>query len=39
MIKELNFTFPPGHVTELIVLGEQMSSIAVDMFKVVAKNF
>ena len=32
---ELNFTFPPEHVTELIVLGERMSSVAVDKFAVV----
>ena len=35
---ELNFTFPPENVTELIVLGEQMSSVAVDKFGVVGKN-
>ena len=35
---ELNFTFPPEHVTELIVLGERMSSVAVDKFGVVGKN-
>ena len=35
---ELNFTFPPKHVTELIVLGEKMSSVAVDKFDVVGKN-
>ena len=35
---ELNFTFPLEHVTELIVLGERMSSVAVDKFSVVAKN-
>ena len=35
---ELNFTFALGHVTELIVLGEQMSSVAVDKFGVVGKN-
>ena len=34
---ELNFTFPPEHVTELIVLGERMSSVAVDRFGVVGK--
>ena len=34
----LNFTFPLEHVTELIVLGEQMSSVAVDKFVVVGKN-
>ena len=27
---ELNFTFPLEHITELIVLGERMSSVAVD---------
>ena len=35
---ELNFTFPLEHVTELIVLGERMSSVAVDKFGVVRKN-
>ena len=35
---ELNFTFPLEHVTELIVLGERMSSVAVDQFGVVGKN-
>ena len=35
---ELNFTCPLEHVTELIVLGERMSSIAVDKFGVVRKN-
>ena len=35
---ELNFTFPFEHVTELIVLGERMSSVAVDKFGVVGKN-
>ena len=35
---ELNFTFPLKHVTELIVLGEWMSSVAVDKFGVVGKN-
>ena len=35
---ELNFTFPLEHVTELIVLGERMSSFAVDKFGVVGKN-
>ena len=32
---ELNFTFPLEHVTELIVLGERMFSVAVDKFGVV----
>ena len=35
---ELNFTFPLEHVTEPIVLGERMSSVAVDNFGVVGKN-
>ena len=35
---ELNFTFPLEHVTELIVLGERISSVAVDKFGVVGKN-
>ena len=35
---ELNFTFPLEHVTELILLGERMSSVAVDKFDVVGKN-
>ena len=35
---ELNFTFPLEHVTELILLGERMSSVAVDRFGVVGKN-
>ena len=35
---ELNFTFPLELVTELIVLGERMSSVAVDKFGVNGKN-
>ena len=35
---ELNFTFPQEHVTELIVMGERMSSVAVDKFGDVGKN-
>ena len=35
---ELNFTFPLEHVTELIVLGERMSSVAHDKFCVVWKT-
>ena len=35
---ELNFTFPLEHVTELIVLGERMSTVAVDKFGVVGKT-
>ena len=35
---EINFTFPLEHVTELIVLGERMSSAAVHKFGVVRKN-
>ena len=34
---ELKFTFPIEHVTELIVLGERKSSVAVDTFGVVGK--
>ena len=36
---ELIFTLPLEHVTELFVLGERMSSVAVDNFGVVGKNF
>ena len=35
---ELNFTLPLEHVTELIVLGERKSSVAVHRFGVVGKN-
>ena len=35
---ELNFTNPLENVTELIVLGKRMSSVAVDKFGVVEKN-
>ena len=35
---ELNFTFPLEHVTELIVLAERMSSVAVDKFGFIGKN-
>ena len=35
---ELNFTFPLERVTELIVLGERMSSVSVDKFGVVGIN-
>ena len=35
---ELNFTNPLEIVTELIVLGERMSSVAVEKFGVVGKN-
>ena len=35
---ELNFTFPLKHVTEIIVLGERLSSVAVERFGVVGKN-
>ena len=35
---ELKFIFPLEHVTGLIVLGERMSSVAVDKFGVVGKN-
>ena len=37
--REVNFTFPLEQVTKLIVLGERMSSVAVDKFGVVGKNF
>ena len=36
---ELNFTFPLEHSTEFIVLGEIMSSVAVNKFGVVGQNF
>ena len=35
---ELNSTNPIENVTELIVLGERMSSVAVEKFVVVGKN-
>ena len=35
---ELNFTFPLEHVTELIVLGERISLVAVAKFGVVGRN-
>ena len=35
---ELNFTQPLENVTELIVLGERMSPVAVDRFGVVGRN-
>ena len=35
---ELNFTNPLENVIEIIVLGERMSSVAVDKFDVVGKN-
>ena len=35
---ELNFSFPLEHVTELIVMGERMFSVAVDKFGVVGKS-
>ena len=35
---ELNLNFPPEQVTELIVLGERLSSVAVDKFGVVGEN-
>ena len=35
---ELNITFPLEHVTKLIVLGERMSSVAVDKFAVDGKT-
>ena len=36
--KELNSTFALKHVTELIVLGERKSSVAIDKFGVVGKK-
>ena len=38
LMLELSFTFSLDHVTELIVLGERMSSVAFDRFGVVGKN-
>ena len=35
---ELNFNSPLEHVTELIVLGERVSSVAVDKFGAVGNN-
>ena len=35
---ELSFNFALEYVTEVIVLGERMSSVAVDSFGVVGKN-
>ena len=35
---ELNFTFPLEQVTELVLLGERMFSVAVDKLGVVGKN-
>ena len=35
---ELNSAFPLKYVTELNVMGEQMSSVAVDKFSVVEKD-
>ena len=35
---EQNFTLPLENVTELIVLGERLSSVAVEKFGVVGKN-
>ena len=35
---ELNFTFALDDVTELLVLGERMFSVAVDKFGIVGKN-
>ena len=35
---ELNFNTALEHVTEVIVLGERMCSVAVDKFVVVGKN-
>ena len=38
LMLELNFSFPLEHVTELILLGERMSSVAVDKVGVVGKK-
>ena len=38
LILEVNFTNPLENVTELIVLNERMSSVAVDKFGVIGKN-
>ena len=38
LMLELNFTFPLEHVTELIVLGVRMSSVAINKFGNVWKN-
>ena len=35
---EMNFTFLPEHVTQLNILGERMTSVAVDKFGVVGKK-
>ena len=35
---ELNFTFSLEHVSELIVLGERKSSVAVEKFGILGKN-
>ena len=35
---ELNFLFPIEHLTEFIVLGQRMSSVAVGRFHVVLKH-
>ena len=34
----LNFTFPLEQVTELVVLGERMSLVAIDKFGLVGEN-
>ena len=35
---ELDFTFPLEHVSELIVLGESMSSVVIDKYSVFGEN-
>ena len=35
---EIYFSSPPENVTEVIVLGERMSSVAVDKFGAVGEN-
>ena len=39
MLQELNFTFPPEQKTELFVLGNRMSLVALEKFDVAAKKF
>ena len=36
---ELNFTYPPEHFTELTVMAELKSLVAVDKFDVVGKKY
>ena len=34
---ELNFTFPPEHITDIVVMAERTFSVGVDKFAVVRK--